>query len=105
MPTRVSEERSLAYHRAIAERLGSGQADLGNARTRVRGWLAQGSVHPFYAEAWSALLERPLEEVCALLIEQSERAASLRHVSPFAGYLEPRERWRLWQSVRTGTDR
>ena len=39
-------------------------------------------------------------EIAALLIDPSERARALRQATPFAGTLEPRERWKLWSDVR-----
>jgi hypothetical protein len=34
-----------------------------------------------------------------LLVEDSEMARELRHVSPFAGVLEPKVRWRLLREL------
>jgi hypothetical protein len=45
--------------------------------------------------AWSAVLSGPLGEIVAVLTDPGERASDLRQCSPFAGALEPRERWRI----------
>jgi len=97
-PHALAEARSLAYHRAIAERLTERPAILERARTRVREWL---SAHPgaYAARAWSAILERPIPEIAALLTDPGERARELRQSTPFAGALDPRERWRLWREA------
>lgn len=98
-PHRIAEARSLAYHRAIAERLAADPAIVERARERVRGWLAS---HPdaHYAAAWSAILARAIPEIVAFLVDDGERATELRQSTPFAGALAPRERWRIWREVR-----
>jgi hypothetical protein len=96
---RLGEERSIAMHRAIARRLPSEPALLEAARRRVEQWLATGAVHPDYARAWHAILNQPLERIALALVEESEDARALRQTSPFAGALEPRERWRIHRQV------
>jgi hypothetical protein len=49
---RLGEERSIAMHRAIAEKIASEPALLEAARARVRSWLQTGAVHATYARAW-----------------------------------------------------
>lgn len=93
---RTAERRSLAYHRAIAERIEHDPSIIDAARERVRTW--QG-VHPRYIAAWREVLDRPVPEIIALLTEDSERMTMLRQVSPFAGALDPRTRWQIWRSV------
>lgn len=106
----LAHERSLEYHRVVAEILRASPERIDVARERVRQWRATSSVHPYYAEPWQRLVEGPLEELLALLVEDSERAIDLRHASPFAGYVDPRQRWKIWREVkerfdaRTGCD-
>lgn len=95
---RLAEERSIAYHRVIAERLLRQPAVLEKARQRVQGWLASGS--PFYARKWSEILAGDPPSVAAFLVERSELAIELRQSSPFAGALDPRERWKIWRETR-----
>jgi hypothetical protein len=96
---RLAEERSIAYHRAVAERLRREPALLEVARARVEGWLAEGR-SPFYAGRWRELLSRPLDELLAFLSDPGEDARAMRQATPFAGMIDPRERWRLWREVR-----
>jgi len=46
---RLAEERSVAYHSLIAERLPSQPEVLASARRRVQGWLEAAQTAPFYA--------------------------------------------------------
>ncbi|HEX2686755.1 MAG TPA: hypothetical protein VHN14_09055 [Kofleriaceae bacterium] len=96
---RTAERRSLAYHRAIAERLVRDPSILARARDRVAGWIASGAVHPKWTAAWTELLALPLAEICDRLQEPSEAMTAMRQMTPFAGALDPRTRWALWRSV------
>lgn len=99
-PHRLAELRSLAYHRAVAAALARDPSLVDRARARVESWLVTGGVHPEYAEEWRTLLSRPVEEICAALVETGERMQALRSTTPFAGVIGPRERWRIWRAVR-----
>jgi hypothetical protein len=103
MPDRLhelAEARSLALHRLVAERLIENPAHLDGARARVESWIADGSVHPMYAHRWREILARPLDEVVGVITDSGEEARALRQVSPFAGIVDARTRWRVWRSVR-----
>ena len=97
---RLSEERSHAYHCAVAERLAHEPEVLQNARRRVQTWLAAGAEPPFYARKWAEVLAKDTASIAAFLTERSGLADELRQSTPFAGGLEPRERWRIWRETR-----
>jgi hypothetical protein len=99
-PHRLAEARSVAYHRAIAERLGREPEILVDARRRVQSWLASGDGAPFYARKWAEVLARDAASIAAFLVERSELADELRQSSPFAGALAPQERWKIWRQTR-----
>ncbi len=99
-PHRLAEERSIAYHRVIAERLVRDPSLLDAARARVRGWLTAPQPVPAYASAWNEILGQEVTAIAAFLADPGERARELRQSSPFAGYLSPRERWQLWYETR-----
>ncbi len=86
-------------HAAVAERLLADPGLVMQARARASTWLDDGSVARPYALAWHALLSRSLEELTRALLEDSERMHDLRQVSPFAGVLDPRTRWRIHREV------
>lgn len=96
---RTAERRSIAYHRAIAERLVADPGVLTTVRARVARWCETGEVHPRYAHEWRTLLAHDAAEVAAAIVEESERMTALRQSSPFAGVLDARERWQIWRSV------
>jgi hypothetical protein len=96
----LAEERSLALHRAVVERLRADPSLLERARRRVEGWLREGSVARPYAEAWREVLARPVDDVALFLEDRGERARQLRQASPFAGVLDPRTRWAILRRSR-----
>jgi hypothetical protein len=96
---RLAEARSLAYHQLIAERLEHEPALLEVARARVHEWLAKSRPTPFYASEWARILQQPCAAVAAFLRDEGEHATELRQSTPFAGAIEPRERWRIWREV------
>jgi hypothetical protein len=99
-PYRLAEERSRALHAAVAARIQADSGILDRARAVVADWLAHGTVAPAYAEAWRTLLQRPTPTILTALTEPSQEMHDLRQVSPFAGVLDPRTRWRIRDEVR-----
>jgi hypothetical protein len=97
---RLAEERSIAYHRAIAERIARDPSVLERARERVRAWVTGQGPVPEFARAWDEVLARPLPELLRFLTDEGERARELRQSTPFAGALPPRVRWEIWRAVR-----
>ncbi|PYS41616.1 MAG: hypothetical protein DMG14_06640 [Acidobacteria bacterium] len=96
---KLALERSLAYHAIIAAHLIDDPAILETARERVKGWLTEDPLRPF-ARKWQDILNRDANSIAAFLIDRSELAEELRQSSPFAGALDPRERWRVWRETR-----
>jgi hypothetical protein len=99
-PHRRAEQRSLAYHRIIAERMMADPSVLERARRRVRAWLDERHGAPAEAEVWAGVLAREPAEIARVLVEDTEDGRALRQSTPFAGALTPRERWRVWRELR-----
>ena len=99
-PHRLAEERSLAYHAMVGDRLLVDEAVLARARARVEQWTKSGAVHPRWVDGWRRLLALAPNELRRALVERSEDADALRQVTPFAGAIDPRTRWQLWRDVR-----
>lgn len=100
----LAEERSLALHRAIADRLATDPTVLDRARARVRRWLETGEVALYWAREWDAVLSRSAHEIHAVLVGEDEHARALRQVTPFAGVIDARTRWRIWREVRESSE-
>jgi hypothetical protein len=94
---RLAEERRIAFHRAVAARMGQDGEVLRRARARVEGWLEAGEPHPVYAREWARILTLPMAELVDALVDPSEDARALRQVTPFAGALPPKERAEIWR--------
>ncbi len=90
------EARSLAMHRAIAEKLRAHPELIEIARENLERWSAPPGRSGRYWDQWRELLARPLSEVLQLLVEESEWMTAMRQTSPFAGVLDPRERWAIY---------
>ena len=96
------DQRSLAMHRAIADKLRANPALLQIARDNLkRRSLANSRSQPYW-DAWQALLDQPLEVLLAVLVEESERMTTMRQTSPFAGVLSPAERWAIYDRFKPG---
>jgi transcriptional regulator with XRE-family HTH domain len=104
-PTR-EERRSLALHRAIADRLAAEpQGVLDRARaTLARMRESQPGASPLLRE-WEVLLDRPLEALLPVLTDPSPWARELRQVTPFAGVLTAAERARVYRAFAEEEER
>ena len=100
------DRRSLALHRAIAEKLRAHPELIEIARDNLERWSKKGGHSQPYWDAWREILKRPLPEVLELIQEESERMMAMRQATPFAGVLDPKERWAIYtqfEAARSGT--
>ena len=103
MPHDRIERRSLALHRAIAAKLREHPGLIDLAWQNLQRWSATGGGSQPYWNAWREVLKLPLEQVLELLEEDSPKMTQLRQSSPFAGVLEPQERWHIYDTFESGT--
>jgi hypothetical protein len=101
------EERSIALHRAIADRIRTNPGLMEKARENLKKYLEQcaqeNRTAPKSLTEWQDILtHRPWEAVLELLISPGESAVRLRQSSPFAGILTPKERWKIYEAYRPG---
>ena len=96
------DRRSLALHRAVAGKLRAHPELLQIARDNLDRWTAAGSRSQPYWDSWREILSRPLPEILNLLGEESERMTALRQATPFAGVLDPAERWAVYARFEPG---
>jgi hypothetical protein len=94
------DQRSLELHRAIAAKVREHPEMMDIARDNLRRWSVQVERSKPYWDAWRGILERPLDEVLALIVEESEWMTAMRQTSPFAGVLAPAERWAIFERFR-----
>ena len=92
-PLTREDRRSLAIHRAIALKLRHDKTVvLELARTNLNRLIKQ---HPHarrLLDEWHRILDRPVESMIESLLDPSQHARDLRHVTPFAGVLSSAER-------------
>lgn len=104
-PHRLAAARSLAYHRVVAARLRTQPHLLDLARTNLSRWLPEAGRSERILRRWQEILAQPVDAICALLLDPGPDASELRHASPFAGAIGPRERWRIWREARAAEER
>lgn len=63
-------ERSLALHRAVAEKLREDPRILEQARRNLETWLARGGGTVSLWRRWEEILDRPPEQVASFLVER-----------------------------------
>lgn len=103
---RTAELRSLAYHRRVAEKILADPSVLERARAQIGALLdgERSASAARYASGWKRLIDGPVGELVAFITSDTPMARDFRQASPFAGALEPRERWRLWrESARSAS--
>jgi transcriptional regulator with XRE-family HTH domain len=99
VPSMTREDRrSLFLHRAISEVLRrSPEETIAHARRNLGHMI---ELHPgarVLLGEWDRILERPIEEIIAVLIDPAMSARDLRQVTPFAGVLSTSERTRVYR--------
>lgn len=99
-PHALAEARSLALHQAVCARVEAAPELLDVVRARLDQWLCDPSKPQQYVRAWRRLVDGPPEELRAALTGNGDEALALRQASPFAGIIDARERWRIWNEVR-----
>lgn len=95
---RRADRRSLAYHRAIAQRLRRPMVDA--ARHQIWQWQREGRIDDRYANPWLEVLDRPVPEVKRALGADTPMMRDLRQSSPFAGTLTEAERRKIFAEIR-----
>ena len=88
----LAEERSLAYHRLVAERLTSEAGLIVRARQRAQEWAASGEPHAPYAREWVCVLDLPVDRLVTVLCDPSERGRALRRTGSYLAALRAASR-------------
>ncbi len=96
----LGQERSRQVHRILASRIGQDLSIVAQARTTLARWVVDNRIHREYASKWALLLEAPTNQLVEVMTSDSQEAKDLRQVSPFAGCMDPRERWKVWKEAK-----
>jgi hypothetical protein len=93
------DRRSLEMVRRIVAKIDADpeRRGLAHAKSVCERWVAQGIAS---AREWLPLLERPWDEVRAMLLDESDEGQRLRQTDPFCGILTPQERWQIYREAR-----
>lgn len=92
------DQRSLALHRLIAEKIRSDPRLFENVEQTLAHWrkIVCTNSQPYVLE-WSRLAAQGMEACLAVAVEESERANALRQSSPFCGILTHKERFAFFR--------
>jgi hypothetical protein len=97
---------SLEIGRRIARDLSAHREWIELAKSNLERWSRQNSDAPALLrcyEEWRRMLNRPVEEISAALVAQTDEGQRLRQNSPFAGALSPAEVWQIKRQVHEAT--
>ena len=100
------DDRSLAFGRAIAERLSAEPQRLTEASATLNRWLRTCSpgARPALFE-WLAAVDESVDAVEAILTGRDERSVRLRQSNPFVGVLSAQERAAIMRRFRVNDAR
>ncbi|MGH2959807.1 MAG: hypothetical protein ACRDKE_09390 [Solirubrobacterales bacterium] len=78
---RIMELRALAFHRAMSRNLDRAMCD--RASDVLEEQRAAGAITDDQAEEWEKILDRPVSDVAARMVDMSDAGIELRKSSPF----------------------
>jgi hypothetical protein len=88
------DQRSLALHRLVADKVRRDAALLERAKLILQRWHTTASPRTFvYLDAWQGLLEKGEDACLAAATEESDWGNALRQASPLACLLTNQERF------------
>lgn len=102
---------SHAYHDAVslelARRVADGLAEhperIALARGNLDRWTERNADAPGLVrcyEEWRRILDRPIDEIQAILLAETDESQRLRQSSPFAGVVHFRDVWEIKRTIR-----
>jgi len=91
------DERSLALHGVIAEKLLQNPDLLQKGKENIKRWRAQGVEVSAFKE-WEDIIDKGIEYTVAALKSNNEKYIRLRQSTPFTGILTTEERKNIFES-------
>jgi hypothetical protein len=100
----VIDQISLEMARRIVERLRRDpEGVLSKARSTLEHWMKRHADNPRLMRCnveWIEILKRPVEEICAILLDEGDEGQRLRQNDPFVGILPAEEVWEVKRQIR-----
>lgn len=97
------DERSIALHALVAEKLLADPSLMSVAKENLRRWQKANGSPSLALIEWEQILSGQIDQVAQFLSERTEKAVRLRQSSPFAGILSEAERGAIYESFTTRT--
>jgi hypothetical protein len=95
------DQRSLALHRLVVEKIRKNPALFDNVKRTLTHWRSIVSVNSQpYLEEWEQLVNKGIDTCLTAAVEDSEHADALRQTSPFCGILTNQERFVFFKEWR-----
>ncbi|MBL8758191.1 MAG: hypothetical protein JNK35_07170 [Phycisphaerae bacterium] len=94
---------SLELSRLVAAEILRNPELVSVARDNIARWRARNAGAPTLLrcyDEWAGILERPVEEIAAILVAETEEGQRLRQNSPFPGVLDNQTVWAVKRRVR-----
>lgn len=105
-PLTREDRRSLFLHQVVAAKLvDQPQQVLARARANVGVMSKRHLGARALLDEWTAILERPVAEIVAVMVDAGVHARDLRQVTPFAGVLGAGERAKTYAAFARGDAR
>ena len=97
------DQRSLALHRAIVQRIRDQPQLFQRAQTTLERWIQQRQpAVPHVLLEWQEILDNwPVEKIFQLLTSVDEEPRRLRQSSPFCGILSPQKRMVIFKEYES----
>src|SRR5690348_14049157 len=106
----MSHQKHDIFGLTLAHRIAGGLKQhpewIALAKANLDRWSQQNADAPALLacyQEWRTILELPIDEIAAALLDPSDRSQVLRQNSPFAGALSPNEVWRLKRQIHETT--
>jgi hypothetical protein len=92
------DERSLAFHAAIAERIKNNPELINTAKETIARWELNSPHIVSLMKKWKDLLSGPIDILVQKITSQSEEMTNLRQSTPFTRILTPAERKKIYET-------
>jgi len=96
------DERSLALHKVIAEKLLQNPDLLQKGKENIKRWRSQGVESSAFKE-WEDIIDKGIKDTVAALKSNNEKYIRLRQSTPFTGMLTTEERKNIFESFTIKT--